>query len=51
MPSGSARGERIRKIEATKTESMPRMMPRQFEAPIGLKQPIETNTDSVKSLL
>ena len=51
MPSGSARGEKIRKTEATKTESMPRMMPQHFEAPIGLKQPIETNTDSVKSLL
>ena len=51
MPSGSARGEKIRKTEATKTESMPRMMPQHFEAPIGLKQPIETNPDSVKSLL
>ena len=32
MPSGSARGEKIRKTEATKTESMPQ----HFEAPIGL---------------
>ena len=42
MPSGSARGEKIRKTES---------MPHHFEAPFGLKQPIETNPDSVKSLL
>lgn len=50
-PSGSARGEKIRKTESNKTESMPRMMQQHFETPIGLKQPIETNPDSVKSLL
>lgn len=57
-PSGSARGEKIRKTEAIKTmtesshQTMSRM-PQHFETlpPIGAKQPIETNPEDVKSLL
>lgn len=52
---GSARGEKVRKVEGIKTESrMPQLFGSALDTPpipVPSKQPIETNPDIVKSLL